>query len=141
MPAKKNKQPEFGLQCRIARMLMTRLPPEIEWTASAAGVRVSPRTANKMKAAGIRPDWMDLQFMCEDGITRYIEVKIPDGKLSTGQKRIAAVFTSRRPDIYAVCRTVDEVVLALTTWGIVLKPEVPDVGAYDDGLSFAEAFE
>ena len=62
-------QPEHKLQVSVAQMLTFGLPPSIWWTANAAGVRVLPGVAKKMKASGVRRGWPDLQIICPDGKT------------------------------------------------------------------------
>ena len=117
-----NAQPELRLQISVKQYLTVALPPDIEWTANAAGVRVAMATANKMKASGVRRGWPDLQFLFPDGITRYIELK-SGSSLSPEQK----AFRDRcEPHgIWAICRSVDEVAAALTAWGAKLRAHPP----------------
>lgn len=122
---RRNRQPELSLQIRIKQMLMHRLPPDIPWTASAAGARMYATAARKAKASGVRPGWPDLSFLCPDAITRYIEVKA-GSSLSKEQRDFRDYCQARRPDMWAPARSVDDVIDALTSWGVALKPEVFD---------------
>lgn len=111
--------PEHKLQVSVCQYLLWCLPDSIEWTANAAGVYVSQLVASKMKAAGVRRGWPDLQFLFPDGVTRYIELKTDQGSLSAEQREFAQ--RCRQHDIFAVCRSIDEVVATLTRWGVALK--------------------
>ena len=55
-------------------------------------MRVAPGVAGKMKAAGVRRGWPDLQLACLDGVTRYIELKVvrADSALSPEQQAFRA---------------------------------------------------
>jgi len=116
----KRAQPEHKLQVQVRQYLMWCLPPSIEWTANAAGVFVSPTVANKMKAAGVRRGWPDLQFLFPDGVTRYIELKAPKGTLSAEQREFAA--RCKPHDTWACCRSLGEVEAVLRGWGADMKP-------------------
>lgn len=118
----KRAAPEHRLQMQVKQFLTYCLPlpgPDyVEWTASAAGVRVSPTVAVKMKASGVRRGWPDLQFLFPDGVTRYIEMKA-GAALSPEQR----AFRDRCAPhgIFAVCRSVEEVDAALRGWGVKLR--------------------
>lgn len=115
---KKRANPEMRLQIDIKQYLVVALPPEIEWTASAAGVPVHVRTATQMKSAGVRRGWPDLQFLFPDGVTRYIELKAGAG-LSPEQREFRDRCAAH--DIWALCRSIDDVATALTRWGAKLR--------------------
>jgi hypothetical protein len=110
--------PEHKLQVSVREFLVWCLPPSVEWTANAAGVHVSPQTANKMKAAGVRRGWPDLQFLFPDGVTRYIELKA-GASLSPEQREFRDRCAPHR--IFALCRSVDEVADTLRAWGVKLR--------------------
>lgn len=116
----KRNNPEHALQCAVRQFLNLALPPAIDWTANAAGVPVHIRTANMMKAAGVRRGWPDLQFLFPDGVTRYIELKA-GASLSSEQRAFRHRCQSIRSDIWAVCRSVDEVADTLRAWGARLR--------------------
>lgn len=113
-------QPEHKLQVAVREFLMVALPPTIEWTANAAGVHVTMNTANKMKAAGVRRGWPDLQFLFPDGVTRYIELKA-GASLSPEQKAFRDRCSQLRPDMWALCRSIDDVSATLKAWGAPLR--------------------
>ena len=98
---------------------------------------------NKAKAMGaLNRGWPDMTILCPDGIIRAIELKADaKGELSAEQEQFRDVCAWSGRDVWAKCWSLGMVEAKLTDWGIVLKPEVPDVGAFDDGLSFGEAFE
>jgi len=101
-------------------ILAKTLPPNVEWTANAAGVPVHIRTANMMKAAGVRRGWPDLQFLFPDGVTRFVELKA-GASLSSEQRAFRDRCQAIRPDLWAVCRSVDEVADTLRAWGVRLR--------------------
>lgn len=113
-------QPERRLQISVKEYLGWCLPPSIEWTASAAGARLSQRAANTMKATGVRRGWPDLQFLFPDGVTRYIELKAGAG-LSPEQRAFRDRCNAIRPDMWALCRSVEDVAKTLHGWGAPLK--------------------
>lgn len=113
-------QPEHKLQVSVREYLMIALPPSVEWTANAAGVHVTMQTANKMKAAGVRRGWPDLQFLFPDGVTRYIELKV-NASLSPEQRAFRDRCAKLRPDMWALCRSVDDVCTTLKGWGAPLR--------------------
>lgn len=115
-----NDDPEHRFQCEVVEALTWAVPDDYKWTANAAGVRVSMHVAKKMKAAGVRRGWPDLQILFPSAVTRYIELKVKAG-LSTDQEdfRDACLATGR--DIWALCRTLDEVEVVLRRWNVPLK--------------------
>lgn len=116
--ATRRAAPEHKLQMTVKQYLVVCLPASIEWTANAAGVRVSPLVAGKMKASGVRRGWPDLQFLFPDGVTRYIELKA-GASLSPEQREFRD--RAKPHDIWALCRSVDEVATALRGWGVRLR--------------------
>lgn len=123
--------PEHHLQVTVRSFLVLALPPTIEWTANAAGVHVHIQTANKMKAAGVRRGWPDLQFIFPDGFTRYIELKAGAG-LSPEQRAFRDRCAAIRPDLWALCRSVDEVADTLRAWGARLRSTTVNPIARED---------
>lgn len=112
---RKNDDPEHQLQRDWCVCIGEVLPPVVDWTANAAGVRVTPRTAAKMKEAGVRRGWGDLQFLFPDRITRYIEAKVPGvGRLSAEQKAMRDRWSPL--GIWEVANCWDQVEEALARW-------------------------
>lgn len=114
----KRANPEARLQISVKQYLNLCLPPEIQWTASQAGVRLAMREAVKAKAMGLKRGWPDLQFLFPDGVTRYIELKAGAG-LSPEQREFRDIAMPH--GIWAVCRSVDEVETQLRLWGARLR--------------------
>ena len=111
-------QPEHKLQVSVAQMLTFGLPPSIWWTANAAGVRVLPGVAGKMKAAGVRRGWPDLQILCPDGKTRYIELKV---KATLSPEQRAFRDHAKPLGLWALARSVDDVADAISGWGVEMR--------------------
>lgn len=124
---KRRGRPEHDLQCGWVKCLHEVLPPEVVFTASAAGVYLTPKVRRDMKDAGLMPDWADLQFLFPDGITRYVEAKTPTGDLEPGQRK----FRDRLEPFgrWALARCWDDLEAALAGWcaecGLTLRPLHP----------------
>jgi hypothetical protein len=116
---RKNASPEHMLQMAVKEYLTYALPSEAAWTASAVGVNLTMFAAQKLKSAGVRRGWPDLQFLLPDGRVVFIELKSDVGSLSTEQRD----FRDRclPHGIWALCRSVDQVAAALASWGVALK--------------------
>lgn len=121
------QNPELALQIAVARFLSLALPTDVEWTASLSGAHLGPAQRSKMKASGLRPGFPDLMMIFRRR-TYYIELKAEKGVLSSDQKRVLAAL---HPDCWAVCRSLDEVVAALTRWGVPLRATVHQLGGID----------
>lgn len=136
----KRRNPEMGLQIRVRRMLMMRLPDDVFWIGGAAGLRMTPVTRMKAKATGaLNRGWPDLTFM-RAGRCYFIELK-KDGKARLSSEQEAFRDACASTGNWAMCWTIEDVEISLAVWGIFLSPEFADDGAYDDGLSMGEAFE
>ena len=117
--SKRRASPEAALQIAVHNMLKVRLPEGMMWTASLTGVWLPPGARMKAKAMGVRRGWPDLSFLCPDGVIRTIELKA-GASLSKEQR---AFRDAASPEIWALCRSVDEVVAALVRWGVQLRPD------------------
>lgn len=125
---KPRQPPEHSIQVEIVRYLERALPPEVIYTASSAGVRMSMVTAMKAKTAGQRRGWPDLQLLYPDGVTRYIEVKTEAGKLSPEQRFFFdAVNNTKKGVIATVCRSAEDAQETLLMWAEQTGTVVKDV--------------
>jgi len=124
---RRGKDPEQELQEGWVVCIREILPPEVKFTASAAGVPLTPKVRSDLKAAGLEPGWPDLQFLFPDGITRYIEDKTPVGSLRPAQRAFRDACGDR--DIWALARTWSDIETALARWCalncLALKPLHP----------------
>ncbi len=126
---------EHQFQKQVRRYLDWALPPGYLWTSSAAGVRVGMQTAIKMKDAGVKKGWPDIQILFPNNVTRYIELKAssalrPDQRIFRDQCR-----SVKGRDIWALCRTGAEVQAAMHNWG------VPMTRSWDECQRYAEIKE
>lgn len=115
---KKRAAPETRLQIDIKQYLTVALGPEIYWTASLTGTYLSMAARTRAKAMGVQRGLPDLQFLFPDGVTRYIELKAGAG-LSPEQREFRDRCAAH--DIWALCRSIDDVATALTRWGATLR--------------------
>lgn len=124
---RRRKGPEQELQEGWVVCIREILPEEVKFTASAAGVPLTPKVRSDLKAAGLEPGWPDLQFLFPDGVTRYIEDKTPQGSLSRPQREFRDACQGH--DIWALARTWADIENALAHWcwlnGLALKPLHP----------------
>lgn len=112
--------PEAIAQKSVKEFLVFCLPPEVKWSATLNGVRLTPQTLAKAKASGLRKGPLDIVLVWSGwrGHSKWIEMKSDVGRLTVEQKEwIAAVGLEH----CAVCRTVDDVAAALTGWGVTLR--------------------
>ena len=78
--------------------------------------------AVKMKAAGVRRGWPDIQILFPSGVTRYVELKAKQS-LSDEQKAFRAACEATGRDLWAMARTLEDVEAALLRWKVpVLRP-------------------
>lgn len=130
---RQNDDPEHRFQVSVIRYLQYALPPEYLFTANAAGVRVSMNVAVKMKAAGVRRGWPDIQILFPSAVTRYLELKADTG-LSQEQRDFRDACKATGRDIWALCRTLEQVEAALIRWGIKPKCGVDAANRYRGGI-------
>jgi hypothetical protein len=93
-------------------MLAAYLPAEVWWCASLSGVRLSPHMASIAKKAGLRRGAPDFSFIFPDGVTRYVELKWVEGKLSDEQKMLKARLGRKM----SVCYSWEDMRTTLTAW-------------------------
>ena len=132
-PKRKNDDPEYRFQVQVTTYLKFALPEDYWWTANAAGVRVSMQTAKKMKAAGVRRGWPDLQFMSPRGGVRFIELKAGTA-LSHEQEQFRDACLATGRDIWALCRTLEEVRDTLERWKVPLRCKLEHANRYHTGF-------
>lgn len=110
--------PEHMLQKQIARFCIYCMPAEVLWTSSMAGQYLSLRQAEINKAKGVRRGFPDMQFLFR-GVTYYLELKAPGGRLSPEQREFESA--SKPFGIFAVARSLEEAEAAFRQWGFPLK--------------------
>lgn len=132
-----NENPEHQFQVSVAEALLWALPDDHPFTANAAGVRVSMHVAVKMKAAGVKRGWPDIQILFPSAVTRYIELKA-GASLSVEQKsfRDRCIATGR--DIWARAKPagesgLDEVEAILLRWKVPLRMPLAEANRYHGG--------
>jgi hypothetical protein len=129
---RKNDDPEHQFQCEVAEALKWALPDDYPFTANAAGVRVAMSVAVKMKGAGVKRGWPDIQILCPSAVTRYIELKV-DAGLSKEQRDFRDFCLATGRDIWALCRTLEEVEDVLVRWRIPLNMRLAEANRYSAG--------
>ncbi len=110
-----HKPKEIGLHISVATFLNYAWPDDLLWTHFPAGERRDLKTAQKLKAMGLKPGWSDFLFVLPNGQLGKIELKIGTTPLSDEQIKVRDKAIALGCG-YVVCRSVDEVEAALTRW-------------------------
>jgi len=119
----KRKQHEQRFHREVAQFLDAVLISPVEWTSIGHGGGGKVRGAI-LKSMGLKPGWPDVIISApvETGRCRFalmvgLELKSQEGSLSLDQKRVHSALERSGWQIF-VCRTLDEVLLALDTAGV-----------------------
>ena len=72
-------------------------------------------TGARLKAEGMRAGMADMGFLLPDGRAAFIEFKTPTGRLSAEQRAFQSQCQLMGVP-YAVCRSSDEAIAALSSW-------------------------
>jgi hypothetical protein len=107
---------EAHLQRTITAYLRMMLPTDVFFTAFPAGGGGKVRGA-QLKAMGLAPGVPDLLFIYQ-GKTRWIELKSDTGRVSPVQHDTFCRLYDAGCGNVVVCKTLDEVISTLKTWGI-----------------------
>lgn len=120
-------RPEQALQIAVADALRLVVPSHVIWTAFPAGGGGAVR-GGILRAMGLRAGVFDLMFitrMVGDGPLKvlFIELKAPKGRMSEAQMNFRSDCLRLGISV-AECRSVGEVLGALTDWGLALRGKV-----------------
>lgn len=118
---------EHKLQIAVTNFLRVALPQDATWFAVPNGGFRKLRTAQKLKAEGVRPGVADIIIIWK-GRAFAIELKTPHGRQSPAQKEWAENFTLAG-GVYHVARSVDEVEGLLNAAGVPLQARTKRVAA------------
>ncbi len=115
------QRPEQRLQRAVVGYLTVALPPDAAWSAigHGGGGRLRGAILNGM---GVKSGCPDL-FICYRSRTLFIELKSKDGRVSIEQRVFHAAFLRAGIET-RVCRTLYDVVNALTLAGIPLNARI-----------------
>lgn len=127
---RQNDGPEHRLQVAVAEYLRFALPENYLWTSIPAGMRGSIQQGVKAKAAGLHPGWPDLVILGPGGGLKCLELKSESGDLSAAQKVFYAHCLRTGTDMYAVCRSLEEVEAALIRWRVPVRCPLAKANRY-----------
>lgn len=117
--------PEDILQMQVARALGI-VAPDLIWFHPANGGYRHPREAKKLKDMGVKPGIADLVFILPpDNAAAFIELKVGKNRLTESQAALQ-VQCGERGIPYAVCRSLDDVLSTLNTWGVKTRARSPE---------------
>ena len=112
----RRKVSEHSLQVQLLKELELRKAPNINIVALANAGHRSLRMGARMKAEGLQAGAADLCIMLPGGKAAWLELKTTTGRQSLAQKGFEAKC-QRLGHPYALVRTLDEAIEALTQWG------------------------
>lgn len=119
------RRPEQALQIAVAAYLRLALNPPVLWSAFPSGGGGKVRGAF-LKAMGLAPGWPDLIVIAPRGLNTVViglELKAAKGRASPEQKLVRDAFHEAGAH-YIVCKSIDDVSLALRAMGIPLSASV-----------------
>ena len=123
--------PEQYLHEQVARILDLELSPPVHWTTFPAGsVPLPPAFAAKLWRMGLKPGWPDILLL--HNRLFGIELKVANGRLTKTRtvrtRRGGLRVIEGQADVFprleaagmslAICRSAEDVLRALDTWGI-----------------------
>ena len=111
----KLKISEHSLQVTVLAYLTYRAKPDVNVIAIPNAARRSLRMGARMKAEGLQSGVADLCIMLPGGRVAWLELKTTKGRQSIAQKGFEAKC-KRLDHPYALARTLDEAIAALTQW-------------------------
>ena len=111
----KLKTSEHSLQVTVLAYLTYRAKPDINVIAIPNAGHRSLRMGARMKAEGLQSGVADLCVMLPGGKVAWLELKTDKGRQSIAQKGFEAKC-KRLDHPYALARTLDEAIAALTQW-------------------------
>lgn len=117
---KKRGNPEHKIQVALCDYLAFAAKPDIHYFAIPNQSNRHIANAARMKAEGVRAGSPDMCFLLPGGRVGWLEMKAPNGSLSPEQK----LFRGRAQNLdhyWAMARSVDEALVALTQWGVLKK--------------------
>ena len=126
----KRRTPEHDLQRQVAAYLWTVLPPEVLWSSIDHSGKSKTRQAI-LKGRGVKAGWPDITIYWRDESRRtingrvflptvevgHIELKAEKGILSAEQS-IFMHKAERLGHWFAVCKSLEDVQLALKVWEV-----------------------
>lgn len=112
---------EAQLHRAVAAFMALGMPSDAVWTTFPAGGGGRVRGA-MLKAAGLRAGWPDIQVLYK-GRLHCLELKTKAGVVSNDQRACHRDLTRAGAEVF-ICRSVEDVCLALRCAGIPLRATV-----------------
>jgi hypothetical protein len=107
---------ELDLHMASAKLLRQYARPHRQWTHVGHGEVRDVRTAAKLKQMGLKRGWPDFVLVPPTGQLHCLELKRTGAKLSPDQE-VFRLWCIRHGVPHSTCRTLDEVLTALDSWG------------------------
>lgn len=114
----KRKHPEDDLQRAIVQLLMFGAAPGVYFAAIPNGGFRRHLEAAIMTGLGVRKGIADLLVIGPGARVHFIEVKAPNGRLSSEQREFADWCTANQVP-HAVVASIDSAIDVLGRWGLI----------------------
>ncbi len=119
---KSRKRPEQTLHLQVADYLRVALRPPVWWSSIDHGAgKMTPASAGLRRARGVKSGIPDIIILWPNN-KAGIELKALHGSLSPAQRQTIKEWNAAGAYV-AVCKSLDEVVAALTNLGIPLHAQ------------------
>lgn len=115
------RQTEQQLHRQVASFLALALPIDAFWTTFPAGGGGRFRGA-QLKRAGLTPGVPDIMIL-HKGRALFIELKTEKGRVSLAQQDAHRAIMLAGGAV-AICRTLDDIVCALTQWNVPMRIKI-----------------
>lgn len=111
----KRQQPEFLLHCVVADYFR-KVWPNLLWFHCGNGEKRNAITGARLKRMGVRPGVADILIFWPEGMGA-IELKVGKNSIQESQKQFYVDWI-RAGGQYAICRSLDEVMVVIKQWGV-----------------------
>lgn len=121
----REQQTEHQLMLEVTRWLIANLGPNVAWSACDHAAKISQRQGANRKARGVQRGMADYLFIIPpNGTVGQLELKRPvaSSRQSPEQRDWQARVTAAG-GLYAVCRSLPEVIGTLRAWDLVRQKE------------------
>jgi len=109
---------ERSIQIEVVDALRRAYPALLFFSVPNGGYVMEPRVMAALKAEGLLPGVPDLIFIRAGRTPCFIEMKSAKGTVTDAQRAVTTALAARGCP-FAVCRSLDDVLTALDSWGVM----------------------
>ncbi len=136
---KRNAHPEEDLQKLIAGHLDWMLPEDY-WYTAIDHTRHGVVRGRALREMGVKRGVLDMLILGPNRFIGWLENKSLKGTLKPEQRATIAMLKAFGHQV-AVCRSVDDALEALRSWGIALRETKPSLDAVQRGFRAVDTLE